>query len=645
MKRFISVLAAALSLTLLVSGCAKEPDASANNQPTKSANAGETGGNTAGATVPVQEPSSPVHGPEIDQDGTYRFNVGGEMYAGRLLTDFSKGNVNLNTQYGSYKYADGVLSAYPNGGFADSYDNYTGEDLSSADYSDVAYFGIRVINNQNNSVLLGFQGVYGGISFFVGQEGEDVILAYDDGRIYSTEGNTSAGRWCASVPAKFTGHVLIPASRIYDNPDMNAGKAWIDSRPALEKLGFHAAGAGSESVDITGVLLYSGEMPEAEALPDNPTNITNPEYSYTDEERMTPFWESNIMRNESMAMVQEGDEIYGKLLFVPKRIISVVDVNLQKEYTEGVDYEWVEGTNRINWLEGSSIPYFFEGALMGLESEGSTTYVKNWDNSFDSTGRARLGNVLYCVGSFLYEKQICVTYEYDTAQIESQGVLYTQYQGDKLPNTVKKLENGEELNVLFYGDSIFSGCDASGMYGREPRMPMMSELIKEQLERETGASVEMNNISVGGWTVENGLTALTGNVGNYNYSNSYSGMDLMVLSFGMNNGNTSAASFKESTRKIIEQVRTQSPDIEVVLVSCMVPNPQAAGFYGNQRYFGAALKELAGEENCAVVDFFAVHESILKYKNFISTSGNNINHPNDWLIRVYAQNIVSAIVK
>lgn len=37
---------------------------------------------------------------------------------------------------------------------------------------------------------------------------------------------------------------------------------------------------------------------------------------------MIPFWESNIMRNESMAMVQEGDEIYGKLLFVPKRIIS-----------------------------------------------------------------------------------------------------------------------------------------------------------------------------------------------------------------------------------------------------------------------------------------------------------------------------------
>ena len=80
MKRFISVLAAALSLTLLVSGCAKEPDASANNQPTKSANAGETGGNTAGATVPVQEPSSPVHGPEIDRTAPTAL-----MWAGKCM--------------------------------------------------------------------------------------------------------------------------------------------------------------------------------------------------------------------------------------------------------------------------------------------------------------------------------------------------------------------------------------------------------------------------------------------------------------------------------------------------------------------------------------------------------------------------------
>lgn len=110
MKRFLTVLAAALSLTMLVSGCSNEPAASSSA--TSGATADNTSQNTAGATVPVQEPSSPVKEPVIDADGTYNFNVGGEMYQGRLLTDFSVGTVNINTSYGSYDYADGVLSAY-----------------------------------------------------------------------------------------------------------------------------------------------------------------------------------------------------------------------------------------------------------------------------------------------------------------------------------------------------------------------------------------------------------------------------------------------------------------------------------------------------------------------------------------------------
>lgn len=57
MKRFFTVLAAALSLTMLVSGCSNEPAASSSA--TSGATADNTGQNTAGATVPVQEPSPP----------------------------------------------------------------------------------------------------------------------------------------------------------------------------------------------------------------------------------------------------------------------------------------------------------------------------------------------------------------------------------------------------------------------------------------------------------------------------------------------------------------------------------------------------------------------------------------------------------
>ena len=53
----------------------------------------------------------------------------------------------------------------------------------------------------------------------------------------------------------------------------------------------------------------------------------------------------------------------------------------------------------------------------------------------------------------------------------------------------------------------------------------------------------------------------------------------------------------------------------------------------------------AWQERTALVDFYQVHKSILAYKDFSSTTGNNINHPNDWLIRVYAQNIVRAITR
>jgi len=46
----------------------------------------------------------------------------------------------------------------------------------------------------------------------------------------------------------------------------------------------------------------------------------------------------------------------------------------------------------------------------------------------------------------------------------------------------------------------------------------------------------------------------------------------------------------------------------------------------------------------AFVDMFQLHKEILETKDFISTSGNNINHPNDWLARIYAANILCTLI-
>ena len=374
--------------------------------------------------------------------------------------------------------------------------------------------------------------------------------------------------------------------------------------------------------------------------------ITNKDYTYTEAQRIAAFWKNSTMYNESITMMKRSNgEIYAKTLFVPTKTNAVVDVYLQKEYKEGVDWEWVKGTNKIKWLSGSSIPYFTDNDLSGKDSKGN--YIPEFP-AWSDGGRSRFGNALYCVSSFLYEKQICISYTYDTAQVAKQGIKYTQYQGDKLKNTVNKLKNGEKLKVLFYGDSIFSGCDASGMYSREPYMPYMHSLIQQELSRNTKGKVQVDNLSVGGWTVENGRDALSGGVDGHNYSDKYKGYDLLILSFGMNNAHTSKEEYIAATKAIVDKIKEGNPNLEVILVSCMNPNPRV-GWDVNQKHQGGWLKEIAAQSKyssyTAVVDFYAAHKSILAYKDFSATTGNNINHPNDWLIRVYAQNILAAMIK
>ena len=581
LKKTLSVIALALSGCLLFASCSPQAQPSASSSANSTATAGATGSNEAGPTVPDQ----PVNwAPVIDADGTYHFGVGREAFTGTLLTDFTDGTVNTKTSYGKYAYEDGVLKVYSNGSYADSYDNITGG-LDDGDYANAVYVGVRVHNNNSEPAWFGLQGD----NIFLGETGDDIIIAYDNGRAYATTVEWKTTRFCAQLPANFEGTILIPLSRLYSGTDMNKSTAWTDNRTPWTKLGFHVNCEESNSVDFRYVFLTNETLPEVAPIPDDVDfNITNPEYSYTDEQRITPFWSSNIMYNECLSMEENnGGNIIGKLLFVPTRIISVVDAKLQNEYVEGKDYRWIEGTNQIEWLEGSSIPYFYNGALSGLKENG--TPVNDYPN-WDSEARCRLAGVLYCADKFLWEKQIAVTYEYDQSQVEANGIVYTQQQSDRLPNTTKKLANNESLKVLFYGDSIFAGGDASSGRGREPMMPTMDVLMAEYLRTISSGTITFDNISVGGWTVENGLAALQpGGYAGKDYSQ-YSGYDLLMLSFGMNNAGTSAESFKATTQEIVETIKEKNPNIEVILVSCICPNPAAAGFYGNQQYFGAALQ-------------------------------------------------------
>ena len=89
--------------------------------------------------------------------------------------------------------------------------------------------------------------------------------------------------------------------------------------------------------------------------------------------------------------------------------------------------------------------------------------------------------------------------------------------------------------------------------------------------------------------------------------------------------------------------------MNVALVSTMVPNPDATnGWYGNQEMFEAEMRTLADELNekgmgCAVVPMTSMSKAVLETKRFRDVTGNNINHPNDFMGRVYAQVMVETV--
>ena len=102
--------------------------------------------------------------------------------------------------------------------------------------------------------------------------------------------------------------------------------------------------------------------------------------------------------------------------------------------------------------------------------------------------------------------------------------------------------------------------------------------------------------------------------------------------------------------KIIEEIRATNPDCEFVVLGTMLPNENICwseggkSILGNQEKYLLKLQTLAQEEaGVALADITTLHKEYLTVKNYRDMTGNNVNHPNDFLVRLYAQTIVKTI--
>lgn len=387
-------------------------------------------------------------------------------------------------------------------------------------------------------------------------------------------------------------------------------------------------------------------------------------YNYGFNEIVEPFWTSDIIYNESVLLLEEtvGGVASGKLMVEPQEIYSVRDYSLKREWVSGKDFEYKDG--KLIRLEGSNIPYFTQENMHGRQlkrrsyGENGEIITTDFPDTFFQTVSGE-DTVIYTENPIIFEHQIFVTYKYKKG-------AYTgpkqEFLGDKLPLLQNKIRKGEDINILLLGDSISCGGCSSSNINSEPFMKNWYELFADAIAAKSGGKVNMNNsYSVGGQISEWSLSAST-TMGLNRAQDAVKTQDpdLVMIAWGMNDGtwHDNRNTLASNVQKIIDSINFISDKrLEFMVLGTCMPNDNGACYvddksgartrlYNHQPYYAPQLKEMVKEtESTIFVDMGAIHNYSLINKKYADTTVNNLNHPNDFVVRMYAMNLASSVIK
>lgn len=115
----------------------------------------------------------------------------------------------------------------------------------------------------------------------------------------------------------------------------------------------------------------------------------------------------------------------------------------------------------------------------------------------------------------------------------------------------------------------------------------------------------------------------------------------------MNDGswNINPITYQENIEFMIQSIKARNENAEIILVSTILANPLAVQNSIQPTYL-PYLQELENKyEGFALVDMTSFSTDLYKLKNSVDVLANNINHPSDFLVRCYVDNILRAIIK
>ena len=350
---------------------------------------------------------------------------------------------------------------------------------------------------------------------------------------------------------------------------------------------------------------------------------------------LQPYWYTREIYNETVTFV--GEEGVATLMYTPEEIRSVRSYRLTETYAEGKDYV-IEG-NKIRRLKGSAMPYW-EPEEYFLSAPNDPNIVVKADSSKIDVNLTGDRYLLYGEYETFTDKQVAITYRHD----EAFNGKVPEGQQEKLTSFLEKVESGEELKVMIYGDSVATGCNASGtQFGGmiAPYMPDAYQIVSQYITKNYGNAITMDNQAVGGWQISQCWNA---------YGERISGktIDLMILRIGGNDNRTDEATYKEYLEKIINKFFAENPNANLIIQTPELPNQQTGVQLGDFTWTGnigviddwtkAVVRDHAKGDRIAVADVQA-------FTNWVESRGkltrdwlaNNVNHANDFMIRSYAQ--------
>ena len=358
---------------------------------------------------------------------------------------------------------------------------------------------------------------------------------------------------------------------------------------------------------------------------------------------MQPIFSGNngTVKDETVYFIDKTEEYNTKTLLYPiKEVISVTSSPYYSSateltvYEEGKDYEVVDGKLRIT--PDSAIP---------------------------TLGRIETSNFIACY-------QLYVTYTTDATW---EGFVQESYT-DRTANFINKLQNGEDVTVIFFGDSITFGADCSyyingvtyGRNGNEqyPYPILFTQALADlfdytvdfkhiQGNAEVMPPVLPTENYVGGTGERGTITYINTAVGGMNfqvgiawmedfvkkYATEY-GCDLLVVGLGMNNG---SGMLRDLITELLDKACDAAPDASIMMIATMHAVTGDRGQQGQMKRLVEKKREETGAD-CATVCMSSVSDAVLEYKTYADYLGDYAVHPNDFFHRVYAQTLLQAVI-